>query len=208
MPHASVLALCNDALPPKAPEAGRPTRGEAEAAVATLLRWVGQDPTREGLRGTPDRFVRAFRCYYEVDPHGLLERTFEEVVGFDDVVLPRDIEFVSHCEHHLAPINGKVHVAYLPAGRVVGISKLARVVDAYARRLQIQERLTAEIAACIDEALKPRGVAVMIEVTHGCMSMRGVNKQGVSMMTHRLTGAFRSDEALRREFFAAARYGA
>ena len=189
-------------------QAGRPAQAEAEAAVSTLLRWAGEDPTREGLRGTPDRVARAFRCYfegYDIDPVEILQRTFDEVEGYDEMVLLRDIRFVSHCEHHMAPIIGRAHVAYLPAGRVVGISKLARVVDVYARRLQIQERMTAEIAACIDEVLKPRGVAVAIEATHGCMTMRGVNKHGTSMMTHRLLGTFKTDESMRAHFFGAVR---
>ena len=189
-------------------DSARPSQAEAEAAVRTLLRWAGEDPTREGLSGTPDRVARAFQCYFEgynIDPVEILQRTFDEVEGYDEMVLLRDIRFVSHCEHHMAPITGKAHVAYLPAGRVVGISKLARVVDVYARRLQIQERMTAEIAACIDEVLKPRGVAVVIEASHGCMTMRGVNKQGTSMMTHRLLGDFKTDGALRSQFFASVR---
>jgi GTP cyclohydrolase I len=187
-------------------DSGRPSQKDAETAVVTLLRWAGDDPDREGLRGTPDRVVRAYREYfsgYDVDPREVLERTFDEVEGYSEMVLLRDIRFVSHCEHHMAPIIGKAHVAYMPSGRVVGISKLARVVDAYARRLQIQEKLTAQIANAIEEVLKPRGVAVAVEATHGCMTMRGVHKHGTSMTTHSLTGLFKTDDGLRRDFFSA-----
>jgi GTP cyclohydrolase I len=182
-----------------------PSRQEAEAAVRTLLRWAGDDPAREGLRGTPGRVVRAFEEFfsgYGADPVGLLERTFEEVEGYDEMVVLRDIRFESHCEHHLAPIIGKAHVAYLPDGRVVGISKLARLVDAYAKRLQIQERMTTQIARAIEKALRPRGVAVAIEATHQCMTTRGVHKPGVAMVTSCLLGAFRDDPSTRREFLA------
>jgi GTP cyclohydrolase I len=184
---------------------GSPSREEAEAAVRTLLRWAGDDPAREGLRGTPGRVVRAFEEFfsgYGTDPAGLLERTFEEVEGYDEMVVLRDIRFESHCEHHLAPIIGKAHVAYLPDGRVVGISKLARLVDAYAKRLQIQERMTAQVAKAIEKALRPRGVAVAIEATHQCMTTRGVHKPGVTMVTSCLLGAFRDDPSTRREFLA------
>lgn len=183
----------------------RPTQQEAEAAVRTLLRWAGDDPAREGLLDTPARVARAygewFRGYAE-DPAAMLARTFEEVEGYDDMVLLRDIRFESHCEHHLAPIIGRAHVAYLPAGRVVGISKLARVVDAFGKRLQVQEKMTAQIAGAIDAALRPRGVAVCLEGEHHCMSTRGVHRHGVSMVTTRATGAFETDPALRREFMA------
>lgn len=174
----------------------------AEEAVRELLRWAGDDPDREGLKGTPDRVARAFREYfrgYEEDPVTYLERTFEEVSGYDEVVLLRAIPFVSHCEHHIAPIVGKAHVAYLPTSRVVGISKLARVVHAYARRLQVQERLTAEIGDCIDQVLKPQGVAVVLEATHACMACRGVETPDVIMTTSRMTGIFRNDSRSRRE---------
>jgi GTP cyclohydrolase I len=187
-----------------------PSREEAEAAVRTLLRWAGDDPEREGLRGTPARVVRAYDEFfggYGTDPVALLERTFEEVAGYDEMVVLRDIRFESHCEHHLAPIIGKAHVAYLPEGRVVGISKLARLVDAYARRLQIQERMTAEIATAIERALRPKGVAVAIEAIHHCMTTRGVHKPGVAMVTSCLRGAFRDDPATRREFLAIAACG-
>jgi GTP cyclohydrolase I len=183
----------------------RPTQQEAEAAVRTLLRWAGDDPAREGLLDTPARVARAygewFRGYAE-HPAAMLARTFEEVEGYDDMVLLRDIRFESHCEHHLAPIIGRAHVAYLPAGRVVGISKLARVVDAFGKRLQVQEKMTAQIAGAIDAALRPRGVAVCLEGEHHCMSTRGVHRHGVSMVTTRAIGAFETDPALRREFMA------
>ena len=177
----------------------------AEEAVRELIRWAGEDPDREGLRGTPDRVVRAFREYfrgYNEDPVTYLERTFEEVSGYDEVVLLRDIPFISHCEHHLAPIIGKAHVAYLPKNKVVGISKLARVVHAYARRMQVQERLTAEIGDSITKTLEPDGVAVVLEATHGCMSCRGVETPDVVMTTSRMTGIFRDDDKARREVLA------
>jgi len=183
----------------------RPTREEAEAAVRTLLRWAGDNPTREGLVDTPSRVVRSYEEFfagYDVDPVGLLERTFEETDGYDEIVLLRDIRLESHCEHHMVPILGRAHVAYLPHRRVVGISKLARVVEAYAKRLQIQEKLTAQIANTIQEVLEPRGVAVVIEAAHQCMTTRGVHKPGVTMVTSRMLGAFRDDPSTRREFMA------
>jgi GTP cyclohydrolase I len=179
---------------------------EIEEAIRGILRWIGEDPDRDGLKDTPARLVRAFREHfagYRQDPAKLLATTFEETAGYDGMVLLRGIPFESHCEHHVAPIIGRAWVAYVPDGRVVGISKLARVVDAYAKRLQIQERMTAEIADAIDAALKPRGVAVSIAATHHCMSSRGVHKHGTDMVTSRLTGCFRDDPALRGEFFAA-----
>ena len=185
-----------DGLLLPAREVRSPSRAEAEAAVRTLLRWAGDDPDREGLQGTPGRVVRAFEEFfagYATDPVALLERTFEEVAGYDEMVVLRDIRFESHCEHHLAPIIGKAHVAYLPSGRVVGISKLARLVDAYAKRLQIQEKMTAQIAAAIDAVLRPKGVGVVIEAAHQCMTTRGVHRPGVTMVTSRLLGAFRTD---------------
>ncbi len=185
----------------------RPTSAEAEEAVRTLIRWAGDDPSREGLLGTPDRVVRAYLEFfagYGEDPHEILQRTFEEVEGYDEMVVLRDISFESHCEHHMVPIIGKAHVGYLPHRRVVGISKLARVVDAYARRLQIQEKMTAQIADSIDGALQPRGVAVIIESEHHCMTTRGVHKDGTTMVTSRMIGAFRDDIQLRREFQAMA----
>jgi GTP cyclohydrolase I len=183
----------------------RPSREEAEAAVRTLLRWAGDDPTREGLVDTPARVARAYEEFfagYDVDPVALLERTFEETDGYDEIVLLRDIRLESHCEHHMVPIIGRVHVAYLPHHRVVGISKLARVVDAYARRLQIQEKLTAQIANTIQQVLEPRGVAVVIEAAHQCMTTRGVHKPDVTMVTSRMLGAFRDDPTTRREVLA------
>ena len=183
----------------------KPTRTEAEDAVRVLLRWIGDDPGREGLHDTPARVCRAYEHYgagYEADPMEILSRTFSETEGYDEMVVLRDIRLESHCEHHLAPIIGKVHVAYLPRNRVVGISKFARIVDAYGKRLQIQEKLTAQIAAAIEQALKPRGVAVVIEAVHHCMTTRGVHKTGATMVTSRMVGAFRDDPATRREFLS------
>ncbi len=183
----------------------RPTRQEALAAVETLIRYAGDDPTREGLLGTPDRVVRSYDEHFQgygVDPDALLQRTFEEVEGYDEMVLLRNIRFESHCEHHMLPIIGHVHVGYLPRKRVVGISKLARVVDAYARRLQIQEKMTAQIAATIATILDPKGVGVVVSATHQCMTTRGVHKTGVTMVTSRMLGLFRSNAATRREFLA------
>ncbi|MBN8903380.1 MAG: GTP cyclohydrolase I FolE [Rhodospirillales bacterium] len=194
----------NDLSAPSA-TASRPTREEAEAAVRTLLRWAGDDPTREGLLDTPKRVTRAFEEFfvgYGVDPVALLERTFAETDGYDEIVLLRDIRLESTCEHHMAPIIGRVHVAYLPHRRVVGISKLARVVEAYAKRLQIQEKMTAQIANTIQDVLMPRGVAVVIEAAHQCMTTRGVHKPGVTMVTSRMLGAFRDDPTTRRELLA------
>ena len=185
--------------------ARRPSRAEAEAAVRILLSWAGDDPSREGLLGTPERVVRAYEEWfagYQQDPADILRTTFDEIEGYDEMVLLKDIEFSSHCEHHMAPIIGRAHVAYLPQHRVVGISKLARLVEAYARRLQIQERMTVQIADAIQEVLMPRGVAVVIEATHHCMTTRGVHKPGTSMLTSRLTGIFRDDASTRREFMA------
>lgn len=189
----------------------RPSREEAEQAVRVLLSWAGETPDREGLAETPARFVRALDSHfagYRIDPDELLSRTFEEVEGYDEIVLLRDIRIESHCEHHIAPIIGRAHVAYLPRQRVVGISKLARVVDAYAKRLQIQERLTAQIADTIDRVLKPRGVAVVIEAEHHCMSTRGVHKHGVDTITTRMLGAFKDNADLRREVMGLIRNGA
>jgi GTP cyclohydrolase I len=183
----------------------RPSREEAEEAVRVLLRWAGEDPTREGLLDTPARVARAYEEYfggYDVDPVALLARTFAETDGYDEIVLLRDIRFESFCEHHMAPIIGRAHVAYLPRTRVVGISKLARVVDAYARRLQIQEKMTAQIANTLNEVLQPLGVAVVIEATHQCMTTRGVHRPGTSLVTSRMLGAFRTDPNTRREFLA------
>ena len=181
----------------------RPSQAEAEQAVSTLLRWAGDDPAREGLRDTPSRVARAFQDWfsgYQDDPADYLRRTFEEVAGYDELIVLRDVEFESHCEHHLAPIIGRAHVGYLPDDKVVGISKLARVVDGFARRLQVQEKMTAEIANCINDVLKPRGVGVVIEAVHQCMTTRGVHKRGVSMVTSTLLGSFREDARTRAEF--------
>jgi GTP cyclohydrolase I len=189
----------------KTKSSDKPTRSQAEEAVRTLLRWAGDEPGREGLLGTPARVVRAYEEWfsgYEQDPKTYLSRTFEEVAGYDEIVALRDIPFESHCEHHLAPIIGKAHIAYLPRRRVVGISKLARLVDVYAKRLQIQEKMTAEIANCLDKVLKPHGVAVVIEATHQCMTTRGVHKSGVSMLTSRMIGVFRRQPETRAEFLA------
>ncbi len=184
---------------------GRPSRAEAEEAVRTLLRWAGDDPDREGLRGTPDRVVRSYEEFfagYDQDPVDILTRTFEETAGYDEMVLLRDIRLESHCEHHMVPIIGKAHVAYLPDRRVVGISKLARVVEVFSKRLQIQEKLTSQIANAVNEVLQPKGVAVVIEAAHQCMTTRGVHKPGVTMITSRMLGAFRDNPATRREFMA------
>jgi GTP cyclohydrolase IA len=183
-----------------------PSRMEVEEAVRTIIRWTGDDPEREGLVDTPSRVVRAYEEWfagYKEEPGQLLERCFEEVAGYDEIVLLRDIRFESHCEHHMAPIIGRAHIGYLPERRVVGISKLARLVEVYAKRLQIQERMTAEIAQTIEQVLKPRGVGVVIEATHECMTTRGVHNRGVSMVTSRMLGAFREHPETRQEFLAA-----
>ena len=183
----------------------RPSREEAEAAVRTLLRWAGDDPAREGLLDTPARVARSYEelfAGYTVDPVALLERTFSEVEGYDEIVLLRDIRLESYCEHHMVPIIGRAHVAYLPDRRVVGISKLARVVDAYSKRLQIQEKLTVQIANTINDVLQPLGVGVVIEAGHQCMTTRGVHKPGVSMVTSRMLGVFRNNPETRRELLA------
>jgi GTP cyclohydrolase I len=179
------------------------TKSAAEDAVRTLLRWAGEDPTREGLRDTPKRVVEAYKDWYSgyaIDPRDYLRRTFEEMAGYDEMIVLRDIEFESHCEHHMAPIIGRAHVGYLPTSKVVGISKLARVVDVFARRFQVQEKMTAEIARCINEVLQPRGVGVVIEAVHECMTTRGIHKRGVSMITSKMLGTFRSDARTRSEF--------
>ncbi|WP_133500876.1 GTP cyclohydrolase I FolE [Cognatilysobacter terrigena] len=189
----------------------KPSREEAEAAVRTLLRWAGDDPDREGLLDTPRRVVKAYGDWfsgYDSCPRTYLERTFEEVAGYDEMVVLRDIEFESHCEHHMAPIIGRAHVGYLPNGKVVGISKLARVVESFARRFQVQEKMTAQIAEVIDRVLQPKGVAVVVEATHECMTTRGVHKRGVSMATSTMLGAFRDDARTRAEFLQFIRSGA
>lgn len=183
----------------------KPSREEVESAVRTLIRWAGDDPTREGLAGTPARVARAFEEFfggYDEDPIEVLQRTFEEAGGYDEMVVLRDMRFESHCEHHMAPIIGRAHIAYLPNKRVVGISKLARVLDIYSKRLQIQEKMTAQIANTIDEVLQPKGVAVVIDAAHQCMTTRGVHKPGMSMVTSRMLGLFRTDARTRREFLA------
>ena len=187
------------------PTDSRPNRREVEEAVRTLIRWAGDDPTRDGLHDTPDRVARSFEEFfsgYTVDPVSLLQRTVEETEGYDEIVMLRDILFESHCEHHILPIIGKAHIAYMPASRVVGISKLARLVEVFAKRLQIQEKMTAQIANTIDEVLKPKGVAVVIEAAHQCMTTRGIHKPGVTMVTSRMLGTFRDDAKSRREFLA------
>ena len=183
----------------------KPSREEAEAAVRTLLEWAGDDPKRDGLIDTPARVVKAYEEYfsgYNDEPKKILGRSFDETAGYDEIVVLKDIEFASHCEHHIAPILGKVHVAYLPSSRVVGISKLARLVETFGRRLQIQEKMTAQIANAINDVLKPKGVAVVIEAAHECMTTRGIDKPGVSMVTSTMLGAFREDPSTRREFMS------
>jgi GTP cyclohydrolase I len=197
-------------VPEGAPDGGRPTAEEAEAAVRTLIRWAGDDPEREGLIDTPGRVARSYRELfggYDVDPRAYLERTFEEVGGYDELVVLRDIRFVSFCEHHMLPVVGRAHVGYLPRERVVGISKLARVVRGFARRLQIQEKMTAEIAETIQEVLNPFGVGVVVEAEHSCMTLRGVNAPGASLTTSRLVGVLRDDPRTRQEFLRLTRGG-
>jgi GTP cyclohydrolase I len=188
---------------PSAPVVTRPTREEAENAVRTLIRWAGDDPTREGLLDTPARVVRAYEEFfggYQEGPEQILARTFSEVDGYDEMIVMNDIRFESHCEHHMVPIIDKVHIGYLPDRRVVGISKLARLVEVYAKRLQIQEKMTVQIADTLQQVLHPKGVAVVIEAAHQCMTTRGVHKPGVALVTSRMLGAFREDSATRREF--------
>jgi GTP cyclohydrolase IA len=190
-------------FPSKEKEAARPNRSEVEAAVRTLLLWIGDDPDREGLVDTPMRVAKAYKDLfggYDEDPEDVLGRTFEEVAGYDDMVLIRDIPFFSHCEHHMVPIIGKAHVAYLPDGKVLGLSKIARVVDIFARRLQTQEAMTAQVAHAIDETLRPLGVAVMIEAEHMCMAMRGIRKQGSTTLTSTFTGQFKDDASNQMRF--------
>lgn len=182
-----------------------PSRQDAEEAVRTLLRWAGDNPDREGLSGTPDRVVRSYSEFfsgYSMDPKEILSRTFEEIDGYDEIVALRDVRFESHCEHHMVPIIGTVHLAYLPNKRVVGISKLARLVEAYARRFTIQEKMTSQIGHAINEALQPKGVAVLVQASHQCMTTRGIHKPGVSMVTSQMLGAFREDFKTRMEFFS------
>jgi GTP cyclohydrolase IA len=198
---SAMEAVKKDASPVM--ERNQVSRTEAESAIRTLLRWAGEDPTREGLLDTPKRVVDAYTDWfsgYAIDPRDYLLRTFEETSGYDEMVVLRDIEFESHCEHHMAPIIGRAHVGYLPTGKVVGISKLARVVDVFARRFQVQEKMTAEIARCINDVLLPQGVGVVIEAVHECMTTRGIHKRGVSMITSKMLGSFRSDARTRNEF--------
>jgi GTP cyclohydrolase I len=210
----SSLAIRAGTPPPSAgsqlPHPDRPTQDEAEAAVRTLIRWAGDDPAREGLMGTPERVARSYRemfAGYDTDPREYLERTFEEVGGYDQLIVLRDIRFVSFCEHHMLPVIGRAQVGYLPTDRVVGISKLARVVRGFARRLQIQEKMTAEIAQAIFEVLKPHGVGVVVEAEHSCMTMRGVNSPGSVLTTSSLLGVVRDDSRTREEFLRLARGG-
>ena len=187
-----------------------PSRAEAEMAVRTLIRWAGDDPAREGLIDTPARVVRAYEQWfagYDEDPAELLQRTFEEVAGYDEMVVLRNIRFISFCEHHMAPISGRAHIGYLPHDRVVGISKLARLVDVYAKRLQIQEKMTAEIANTLEAVLRPRGVAVVVEGAHGCMTSRGVHKSEAALVTSRMLGLFREQPQTRHEFLSAINFG-
>ena len=192
-------------LPQLVTGAAKPSRAEAEAAFRTIIRWTGDDPARPGLLETPSRVTKAFEEWfagYEIDPEILLAKTFEEIEGYDEMIVLRAIPFVSHCEHHMAPIVGRAWVGYIPTGRVVGISKLARVVDAYAKRLQIQEKLTSQIANTIEKVLKPQGVAVVIKANHHCMSTRGIMKHGTDLVTSRMLGAFRDNAMTRQEFMA------
>lgn len=187
----------------KAPKPRKPSRKQAEEAIRTLLLWAGEDTRREGLVDTPQRVARAYEDWfsgYRENPVEFLSRTFEEVEGYDEMIVLRDIAFESHCEHHMAPIIGKAHVGYLPRSKVVGISKLARVVEAFARRFQVQEKLTAQIANCIQDVLNPKGVGVVIEATHQCMTTRGIHKSDVTMVTSQMIGGFRKDARTRMEF--------
>ena len=187
----------------KTPKPRRPSRKKAEEAIHTLLLWAGEDPRREGLLDTPKRVAKAYEDWfsgYKQDPVQYLKRTFEEVEGYDEMIVLRDISFESHCEHHMAPIIGRAHVGYLPNNKIVGISKLARVVEAFARRFQVQEKMTAQIANCIEDVLRPKGVGVVIEATHQCMTTRGIHKDGVSMVTSQMVGTFREDARTRAEF--------
>src|SRR5262245_42374770 len=205
---ASLIRTNKQSAKPKIVEPTRPSREEAESAVETLLRWAGDDPAREGLRETPARVARAFEDWfsgYNEDPEDYMKRTFEEVEGYDEMIVLRDIRFESHCEHHMAPIIGRAWVAYIPNGRVVGISKLARVVDGYARRLQIQEKMTAQIANTTNHVLRPQGVGVIIRATDHCMSTRGVDKPGSDLVTSRMLGCFRDNALTRQEFLGRAK---
>lgn len=200
-----VERLKSGLLKQKGAEVTRPSREEAEAAFRTIIRWAGDDPDRDGLHETPSRVARAFEEWfhgYNDDPESILKKTFEEIEGYDEMIVLRGIRFESYCEHHMAPIIGKAHIGYLPDGKVVGISKLARVVETYARRFQVQEKMTAQIARCIQHVLQPRGVGVVIEGAHECMTTRGIHKRGVSMVTSKMLGSFRDDPRTRSEFLA------
>jgi len=202
LPKSIPPSFCTGRPQPKEP---RPSREEAERAIRTLIRWAGDDPDREGLLDTPERVARAYEDWfsgYQEDPEEYLSRTFEEVAGYDEMITLKDIRFESHCEHHLAPIIGHVHIGYLPNNKVVGISKLARVVEAYSRRFQVQEKMNAQIAHCIQRVLEPQGVGVVIEATHQCMTTRGVHKPGVTMVTSMMLGQFRQNPLTRREFLS------
>ena len=205
MSSATELSLPRTEKSAAVPRVRGATREAAEEAVRTLLRWAGEDPAREGLVDTPSRVVRAWDEYfagYDEDPVEILQKTFEHVEGYDEMIVLRDIRLASFCEHHIAPIIGRVHIAYLPSDRVIGISKLARIVEAYGRRLQIQEKITAQIANAVNEVLMPQGVAVVVEAQHHCMTTRGVHKTGTVMVTSRMLGAFREDARTRREFLS------
>lgn len=207
---AVVKKIAPRAGPAETAESGRPSLSEVEAAVRTLIRWTGDDPDREGLLETPGRVAKAYRemfSGYDMDPADELGRTFDEVAGYDDLVIVRDIHFHSHCEHHMVPIVGRAHVGYLPDGKVVGLSKIARVVDIFAHRLQTQEALTAQIAAAIQDALNPRGVAIMVEAEHMCIAMRGIKKQGSTTLTSTFTGAFRDSPEEQIRFLTMVRSG-
>ena len=211
VPAADRAALSDHVRAVPEPAVPRPSRGEAEAAVRTLLAYIGDNPDREGLVDTPKRFVNAYEEMfggYKECPAEVLDRTFSEIDTYDDLVLVRDIPFYSHCEHHVMPFVGKAHIAYLPVGSVVGLSKVARLIDVYAKRLQTQEHLTSQIATAIDEILKPRGVAVMLEAEHTCMSLRGVEKHGSSTVTTKFIGLFRDDSAQQMRFVSLVRDGA
>ena len=202
---AKKTSLAPVAISPVPKKLEKPSRAEAEAAVRTLLRWAGDDPDREGLKATPNRVVRSYEEFfsgYDQDPEEILARTFEEIAGYDDMVVLRGIRFESYCEHHMVPIIGIAHIGYLPNDRVIGISKLARVLEIFSKRLQIQEKMTAEIANTIDRVLKPQGVAVVIEGEHQCMTTRGVHRPGVNMVTSQMMGVFRDNEATRKEFLS------
>lgn len=210
MPNKPALTPISPAIGAQPGPDRRPTRAEAERAVRTLIEWAGDDPDREGLRATPERVVRSYEEFfsgYSLDPEDILARTFEETEGYDDMVVLRDIRFESYCEHHMVPILGKAHIGYLPRHRVVGISKLARILEIFSKRLQIQEKMTAQVATTIDRVLKPQGVAVVVEAEHQCMTTRGIHKPGVSMVTSQMIGVFRDNEATRKEFLSIIGHG-